>query len=379
MTRTLTEVVETTDYPTTSAATVAARSRALSTHAAARQSGASPPWRCSSRVVGPRSGWTTSTRRPRARPGTTHRCGLLLDLPQGEAPQVAYLDGDAFVTASGARVTAPAFRTATTAATVGRRRAGGGPYDDAAAVRRHLAGVGRLGTTSRLRDPVVRGGERRPGVLALRGLPVRRPGAGGPRHDGHVDVEGRDLLPGREHEPRLGGRRHPGAPAGRRVERTGPDRPGRLAQPDSPRRGGRGRVAVGGPGGGHRPPGQPLGDRAVDRCRAVACPAVDVGALLGLRSLCGGDAEPRRADRGGGRRRRRDQGRGHGSPGHVEGPARPAHRRTSGVGGRRIGAGGRGGPTGQQAIVRVGIDGTITRATAVAPAGEGSFRLAATP
>jgi hypothetical protein len=43
----------------------------------------------------------------------------LLDLPQGEAPQVAYLDGDAFVTASGARVTAPAFRTATTAATVG--------------------------------------------------------------------------------------------------------------------------------------------------------------------------------------------------------------------------------------------------------------------
>ena len=33
----------------------------------------------------------------------------------------------------------------------------------------------------------------------------------------------------------------------------------------------------------------------------------------------------------------------------------------------------------QQTIVRVGIDGTITRATVVAPAGVGSFRLTATP
>ena len=33
----------------------------------------------------------------------------------------------------------------------------------------------------------------------------------------------------------------------------------------------------------------------------------------------------------------------------------------------------------EQAIVRVGLDGSITRATQVAPPGEGTFRLAATP
>jgi hypothetical protein len=33
----------------------------------------------------------------------------------------------------------------------------------------------------------------------------------------------------------------------------------------------------------------------------------------------------------------------------------------------------------QQAIVRVGVDGTISRATPVAPAGQGSYRLAASP
>jgi hypothetical protein len=33
----------------------------------------------------------------------------------------------------------------------------------------------------------------------------------------------------------------------------------------------------------------------------------------------------------------------------------------------------------QQAIVRVGLDGTITRATPVAPERQGSYRLASTP
>ena len=33
----------------------------------------------------------------------------------------------------------------------------------------------------------------------------------------------------------------------------------------------------------------------------------------------------------------------------------------------------------RQAIVRVGLDGTITRATPVAPAGQGTYRLAASP
>ena len=33
----------------------------------------------------------------------------------------------------------------------------------------------------------------------------------------------------------------------------------------------------------------------------------------------------------------------------------------------------------QQAIVRVGLDGSVTRATSVAPAGQGSYRLATPP
>jgi RNA polymerase sigma factor (sigma-70 family) len=119
LTRTLTQVVETTEYPTTSTATVAARSRAL-VHARRR---------ATARVVAAAAvlvtgGWvvvrmehehaTTASQTGHHAPA-----GSLLDLPQGEAPGVAFLDGDAFVTASGKRVTAPAFRTATTVTTFG--------------------------------------------------------------------------------------------------------------------------------------------------------------------------------------------------------------------------------------------------------------------
>ena len=61
-------------------------------------------------------GGHAQTGSPTAHPA---RAGSLPDLPQGQAPQVAYLEGNAFVTPSGERVTAPVFRTATTAATFG--------------------------------------------------------------------------------------------------------------------------------------------------------------------------------------------------------------------------------------------------------------------
>ncbi len=117
--RTLEEVVRTTDHPTTSAATVAARSRALGR--ARRRTTALVVAAAAVLVAG---GWTAlrtgddhATAASPTGPHTPARS--LLDLPPGEAPQVAYLEGDAFVTASGQRVTARAFSTATTAASLG--------------------------------------------------------------------------------------------------------------------------------------------------------------------------------------------------------------------------------------------------------------------
>ncbi len=119
LTRTMTEVVESTDHPTTSAATVAARSRALGR--ARRRTAVLVAATAAVLVAG---GWTalrTGDDHATAASPTGPRTptGSLLDLPQGTAPQVAYLEGDAFVTASGQRVTSRAFRTATTAASLG--------------------------------------------------------------------------------------------------------------------------------------------------------------------------------------------------------------------------------------------------------------------
>jgi len=119
LTRTLTEVVETTDYPTTSTSAVATRSRTLLR--ARRRATALVVAAAAVVVVG---GWvavaldqrTTSTQRPVAH---LDAAGSLPDIPQGKAPQVAFLEGNAFVSATGERVTAPGFRTATTAATFG--------------------------------------------------------------------------------------------------------------------------------------------------------------------------------------------------------------------------------------------------------------------
>jgi hypothetical protein len=119
LTRTLTEVVGTTAYPTTSMTTVAARSRAL-VHARRRVTAlvAAAVLVAAGAVVvrGNQHDHATT-----ARPAGHHApAGSLLDLAQGAAPRVAFLDGDAFVTPSGERLTAPAFRTATNATTFGR-------------------------------------------------------------------------------------------------------------------------------------------------------------------------------------------------------------------------------------------------------------------
>ena len=119
LTRTLTEVVESTDYPTTSTSTVAARSRALA-HAR-RRTTALAAATAAVVVVG---GWAVVSLdhdHATTRSSTGHRtpAGALPDIPQGAAPRVAFLEGDAFVTATGVRVTAPVFRTATTATTFG--------------------------------------------------------------------------------------------------------------------------------------------------------------------------------------------------------------------------------------------------------------------
>ena len=119
LTRTLEEVVETTDYPTTSTAAVAARSRAL-VHARRRTTALV----VAAAAVLVTGGWAVvrldhghaTSGPPTAQPAST---GSLLDIPQGRAPQAAYLEGDAFVTAGGERLTAPAFRTATNATTFG--------------------------------------------------------------------------------------------------------------------------------------------------------------------------------------------------------------------------------------------------------------------
>ena len=119
LTRTLTEVVETTDYPTTSTSTVAARSRSLA-HAR-RRAIALVAAAAAVAVVGGTAVVMLNHDHATTRSPTQHLdpAVSLPDIPQGEAPQVAFLEGDTFVTENGERVTAPVFRTATTAASFG--------------------------------------------------------------------------------------------------------------------------------------------------------------------------------------------------------------------------------------------------------------------
>jgi len=118
LTRTLKKVVETTDYPTTSTAVVAARSRALAR--ARRRAAALATAAAMAVVAGSVAVWHDRDHATTSSP-TSHPdpAAMLPDIPSGRAPQVAFLDGEAFVTATGERVTARVLRTATTAATDG--------------------------------------------------------------------------------------------------------------------------------------------------------------------------------------------------------------------------------------------------------------------
>jgi RNA polymerase sigma-70 factor (sigma-E family) len=119
LTRALQEVVETTDYPTTSTSTVAARSRTLDR--ARRRAAALVVAAAAVMVVGGSAVVLLDHDQTTARSNPRHldAARSLPDLPQGEAPRVAFLEGDAFVPAQGPRVSAPVFRTATTATTFG--------------------------------------------------------------------------------------------------------------------------------------------------------------------------------------------------------------------------------------------------------------------
>ena len=119
LTRILEEVVETTDYPTTSTSIVAARSRTLA-HARRRTTALV----AAAAAVVAVGGWAAVSLdhhhpTPEAPTGHLDAARSLPDIPLGEAPRVAFLEGDAFVTAQGERLTAPVFRTATTATPFG--------------------------------------------------------------------------------------------------------------------------------------------------------------------------------------------------------------------------------------------------------------------
>ena len=92
MTRTLRDVVETTDYPFTWTSTVAARSRTLA-HAR-RRAAALVAAAVAVVVVGGSALVLLDHDRTTVR-STPAVARSLLDIPQGKAPQVSFLEGDA--------------------------------------------------------------------------------------------------------------------------------------------------------------------------------------------------------------------------------------------------------------------------------------------
>jgi hypothetical protein len=109
LTRTFAEVTETTDYPTTSMATVVARSRALR---GARRRRVAYVAAAAVVVVGGLSAAVALRGGGDTAPGPA---GPLGGFEQGAPPKIDYLDGDRFVPLSGEPVTSPAFAKATDA------------------------------------------------------------------------------------------------------------------------------------------------------------------------------------------------------------------------------------------------------------------------
>jgi len=109
LTRTLNEITEATEYPTTSMSTVVARSRAI------RGGGRRRVALLAAAAVVVAGGLSAALLLGHGGDSTPGPAGPLGDLEQGPAPKVDYLDGDTFVTTSGERVTSPAFAKAVTA------------------------------------------------------------------------------------------------------------------------------------------------------------------------------------------------------------------------------------------------------------------------
>lgn len=109
LTRTLNEITEATEYPTTSMSTVVARSRAI------RGGGRRRVALLAAAAVVVAGGLSAALLLGHGGDSTPGPAGPLGDLEQGAAPQVDYLDGDTFVSTTGARVTSPAFARAATA------------------------------------------------------------------------------------------------------------------------------------------------------------------------------------------------------------------------------------------------------------------------
>jgi hypothetical protein len=134
LTRTFAEVTETTDYPTTPMAAVVTHSRTLR-HGRRRTTALLAAAAAVVLVGGSAAVWLSHD--ADTTPSPSHRidpAGSLPDLPQGDAPRVPYLEADKFVTAGGDRITSPALRKAQLATPYGvgvlvvARRVPGRPF-----------------------------------------------------------------------------------------------------------------------------------------------------------------------------------------------------------------------------------------------------------
>ena len=110
LTRTFSEVTETTDYPSTPTATVVARSRAI--RGARRRRVAL----VAAAAVVAVAGVSAAVSLQHDHDSPPQPAGPLGDLPQGAAPQVDYIDGDTFVGAAGQRFRSAALAHAAGAA-----------------------------------------------------------------------------------------------------------------------------------------------------------------------------------------------------------------------------------------------------------------------
>ena len=109
LTRTLTGVTETTEYPTTAMSTVLARSQAIRGGRRRRIAA------LTAAAVVLAGGLSASLLLGHGDDSTPGPTGPLGELPQGPAPKLDYLDGDMFVASTGDRISSPTFARAANA------------------------------------------------------------------------------------------------------------------------------------------------------------------------------------------------------------------------------------------------------------------------